>query len=312
MADDPLALADLLADALDLSGTEISNILDAAPLVSRLPWVESSNGTSHKYITHTGNPTVGFRAANSGREFDSSVDVVVTADLKILDFSFAVDKAVADAWRQGGPEALIAREAGRHLRAAMAKLEDEIINSTDSGSNGFVGLAGLSTLNGLSDGMVVNAAGTTASTGSSVWLLNYGEMVGVAGVYKGDGPVVQMGDTVVTDMNATNSHYPVYYTPGTAWFGLQIGGAYSVSRIANLTADSGKGLTDDLIAQAIALHPIGQQPNLIVMNRRSLRQLQDSRTATNATGAPAPFPQDSFGIPILVTDAIGSTEALLT
>jgi len=48
------------------------------------------------------------------------------------------------------------------------------------------------------------------------------------------------------------------------------------------------------------------------MNRRSLKQLQVSRTATNATGAPAPFPQESFGVPIIVTDAILSTEALET
>ena len=49
-----------------------------------------------------------------------------------------------------------------------------------------------------------------------------------------------------------------------------------------------------------------------VMNRRSLRQLQNSRTATNPTGAPAPIPDSAFGVPIIVTDAIVSTEALLT
>jgi hypothetical protein len=53
-------------------------------------------------------------------------------------------------------------------------------------------------------------------------------------------------------------------------------------------------------------------PTILVMNRRSLKQLQESRTATNATGAPAPFPSEAFGVPILVTDAITNTEALLT
>jgi hypothetical protein len=48
------------------------------------------------------------------------------------------------------------------------------------------------------------------------------------------------------------------------------------------------------------------------MNRRSLRQLQQSRTATNSTGAPAPFPTEAFGVPIVVTDALLSTEALET
>lgn len=311
MADTQQTIANLLADAFDLSGAEINNLLDSAPLIARMPWVPSSNGTSHKYVTWTTAPTVGFRAENTGREFSRSADTVVTANLKILDFSFAVDKAVADAWRDGGPEAFIAREARRHIRAAMAALETQLINTTDA-TNGFTGLKTLASIDALADAMVVNAAGTTAATASSVYLLNVGEGVGVAGVYKGDGMPLGMGDTIVQDMNATNSHYPVYYTPGVGWFGFQIGGAYSISRIVNLTEDSGKGLSDAQIAKAIALHPVDQRPNLIVMNRRSLRQLQASRTATTTTGAPAPFPEESFGVPIVVTDAIGNTEALVT
>lgn len=53
-------------------------------------------------------------------------------------------------------------------------------------------------------------------------------------------------------------------------------------------------------------------PNYIVMNRRSAAQLRKSRTATNATGAPAPWPTEIEGIPIIVTDAIGNAEAALT
>jgi hypothetical protein len=39
-------------------------------------------------------------------------------------------------------------------------------------------------------------------------------------------------------------------------------------------------------------------------------QLQMSRTATTPTGAPAPYPQEAFGIPIEETDSILDTEAL--
>jgi hypothetical protein len=46
------------------------------------------------------------------------------------------------------------------------------------------------------------------------------------------------------------------------------------------------------------------------MSRRSLFQLQSSRTATNATGAPAPIPVESHNIPIAVTDSIVDTEKL--
>ncbi|MBA7711875.1 hypothetical protein ES703_120842 [subsurface metagenome] len=46
------------------------------------------------------------------------------------------------------------------------------------------------------------------------------------------------------------------------------------------------------------------------MTARSLGQLQDSRTATNPTGAPAPFPESAFNVPIFDTTAITNTEAL--
>ena len=312
MANDFVAVADMVADAFDLSGTEISNILDATPLLARMPFVPSSNGTTHKYITRSSNPVAGWRAANAGRDFDHSVDTVVTATLGILDWSFAADKAVADAWRQGGPEAFIAREGRFALRDAMVKLEDQVLNNTVS-SNAFAGLAGGSLLDDSDDAMVVNAGGTTADTGSSVWLIRVGDDAGVSGVYQGDGPGLSLGETIVQNYtDSTPSERPIYYTPACSWFGLQFGGTYSVSRIANLTEDSGKGLTDDLIADAYSLHPVDQKPNVIAMSRRSLKQLRSSRTATNATGAPAPFPMEWEGIPLVVTDQIPDTEALLT
>ena len=79
-----------------------------------------------------------------------------------------------------------------------------------------------------------------------------------------------------------------------------------------LTADTGKGLTDLLIADLLSRFPASRPPTELVMNRRSLMQLQKSRTATNATGAPAPIPTESFGVPIIVTDQISSTEALVS
>ena len=116
---------------------------------------------------------------------------------------------------------------------------------------------------------------------------------------------------VIRAAGATTGTYPAYYTPIHAWMCLQIGGAYSVGRICNLTAQAGKTLTDALLAQCLATFPASRPPTHWAMNRRSLFQLQAARTATNSTGAPAPIPTESFGIPIVVTDAIVSTEAIL-
>jgi hypothetical protein len=163
--------------------------------------------------------------------------------------------------------------------------------------------------------MVVNAAGTTADTASSVWAVRLA-VDGVCGVYKGDSAAFQLGDTVtiqsVVNPGTDNKTFPAYYTPGTTWLGLQVGSQYDIGRICNLTADSGKGLTDSLVAQLLDKFPVGFGPTHLLMSRRSLMQLQKSRTATNPTGAPAPFPQESFGYPIIVTDAISDTEELVS
>tara|TARA_R100000808_G_C2104777_1_gene120750 strand:- start:521 stop:898 length:378 start_codon:yes stop_codon:yes gene_type:complete len=125
--------------------------------------------------------------------------------------------------------------------------------------------------------------------------------------------MISVGETsVIKAAGSSTGSFPAYYTGVSAWLGLQVGSAYSIGRICNLTEDSGKGLTDALISQALEKFPSGRGPTHIVMNRRSLGQLQRSRTATSPTGAPAEYPQSVHGVPILTTDAISSTEALIS
>lgn len=311
MADDMFVLADFVGDALDLSPAQVTDLSQAAPFLTALPMVTSSNGTNHKYMKETGAPVVGFRAVNAGRELDSSADTVVSIDLKVLDFSWAVDYALAKAWRKGGAPALIAREGLRHLKAALFQFEKQIFYGTGNDAGGFAGLLDNAQFDALADGMVVDAGGTTASTASSVWLVTANQDACCSVMREGN--PIELGETVVIDMlDGSSKHFPAYYTPASTWCGLQIGGAYDIVRIANLTEDSGKGLTDDLIYTALSKFPGGRVPTHIVMNRRSLAQLRKSRTATNATGTPAPIPREVEGIPILVTEAITSTEAIET
>jgi len=311
MANDYFTVSEFVADALDVAKTRTSDLLLAAPTVARMPRIAPADGgTTHKYNKYTGSPVVGFRSENDGRENDNSEDTVVSVSLKIVDFSFAVDMAVADAWRDGGAEALIAREGARHLQAALAKLEKQVFYGTGTGgdASGFSGFMNSTYLDALADDMVIDAGGTTAATASSVYAIRLG-VDDVAMVTK---DTIDIGETTVQRLAGTTGFYPAYWTPASVWVGLQMGGKYSVGRIANLTADSGKGLTDDLISELLGEFPVDSQPTILVMNRRSLRQLQQSRTATNSTGAPAPFPQEAFGVPIIVTDQLLSTEALET
>jgi hypothetical protein len=134
----------------------------------------------------------------------------------------------------------------------------------------------------------------------------------------GNNGEIVVGETVVQAVypasDSTNTH-AAYYTPVGAYAGFQIGGAYSAARIANVncgTLTATDALTDDDLYGALSLFPSARQPNAIVMNRNALRLLRNSRTAVNATGAPAPRPTEVEGIPIIVTDAITSAEATLS
>lgn len=317
MADTYDTLANLIVlndkNANDLG---VTDLMIRAPFIAVAAATVSSNGTLHKYIKETVAPVVGFRQVNQGRFNSAGTEVEVTATLEILDASFALDKALADGYK-GGPDGLIQRKAKQRLQAALFAFEKQVLNGTIGGdADGFAGLA--DTLTALSNAHVVNAQGTTASTGSSVYGIrtnnegtDFQLVIGNDGQIKIDPSVITQIRTE-DEYGVSTGNYPGYYTAIQGWTGIQYGSLNSVGRIANLTADSGKGLTDKLISDLLATFPANLWPDFLVMSRRSVKQLQQSRTATNATGAPAPFPIESQGVTIVVTDALSDTETLLS
>ncbi|QDT94168.1 major capsid protein [Gimesia algae] len=296
----------------NLADVEITDLLDDAPLLAALAAETASDGDKHKYPKETGAPVVGFRDINAGIEHSVSGDEIVTIDLKVLDASTRTDVAAASIWKKGGPLAYVARKNRRSLKSAFATAEKQIIYGTGNKSDGFVGLADAETLDDLDDPMVVDAGGTTADTASSVYLIRTNDEGTDCTLITGMEGNITIGETSTQEVDdADGKHYHAYVTAILAWLGLQIGSIHSVGRIVNLTEDDGKGLTDDLIYKGLEKFPSSKQPNLIVMNRRSLRQLRESRTATNPSGTPAARPTEVDGIPIICTDSIINTEALL-
>jgi hypothetical protein len=289
--------------ARDLGVTDVFN---AAPVLVKMAATTASNGTTHRYIKEVGAPTVGFRTVNGGLDNNIADDDLVSIDLSILDASYAVDKAMADAYK-GGPEALLARYAKKHLRAALFAFESQIFTSTQT--NGFSGLD--DELDNYGHAMVVDGGSHTGSANTSVWAIRTGDDEQDAMVVLGQEGQIVIGQSVEQRLSTTDSppkHYSGIWTPIQAWVGLQIGGSKSVGRIANLDTGSNK-LTDAKLADLISRFPAGRGPTLIAMSRRSQYQLQSSRTATNSMGTEAPFPQEAFGVPIIVTDAISDTES---
>lgn len=288
----------------DLDIGILSEVLNNAPVLSALA-AKSIAGVTYNYLKETAAPNVGFRSENAGRENSVGSYTKVGVDLKILDASYYLDIAVAEADERGASAAL-ATQAVSHLRAAMFHAEKEIINGAETG--GFGGFA--DQISALSDAMCVNAGGSTADTGSSVYaVVSSPSEVSVVWGQSGE---INVGDTVVQKHDASTGSYPVYYTPISAYCGLQVGTDYSLGAIRNLTEDSSAKLTDDMIADLLSKFPSGVRPSMLVMNRRSLAQLRDSRVASHPTGAPVNFPADSFGVPIVVSDGVISTEALIS
>lgn len=301
MADDYYTSAEIITfNESDLS-FDVSDVLNRAPMIRRLS-AFSVDGTQLKYVKKTADPSVGFRLLNDGVENDVADYTQVTVDLAIADASFNVDIAAAEGYRLG-PAAFLALQMRNHMEAMMFKIEQEVLYGANT--NGFSALG--DELNAVADATVISAGGTSTSR-SSVWAINTG-MNDIQLAWGNQGVIEAKDTSIIRTAGSSSGHFGSYWTPVTGYCGLIYGSAYSAGRICNITDDAGKGLTDDLISQLLETFPAGRGPNMLVMSRRSLGQLQRSRTATNPTGAPAPFPESSFGVPIIVSDAVSDTEA---
>ena len=271
-------------------------------------------GTQYKTLIRTTVPTgSSFRAANAGVTPAKSGYENRLVECFIFNKRWECDKAVADA-SEDGRDAYIANEAGGIMEGGFQDLSSQIYYGIGAGGQaaGFPGFINQYD----ATNRVVDAAGTTDSTCSSVWMPRFGP--GHIQLVLGQNGSLELGDVrteSIVDPNAATKRLTAYVQEILAWVGIQVGSLDSLVRIKKLTADSGKGLTDDLLAAALVKFPAGTGPDMVLMNRRSLGQLQNSRTATNPTGAPAPFPtfvtgMDGREIPIGITDAILSTETL--
>jgi len=298
----------------------VSDLLQDAPLLQVMAAVPASQGgTLHKYLKETLAAGAQFRALQTGILNAASQDTPVEVTCKYLDGTFYRDVAVADAYR-GGRAQYMARETTRSLKALFAALEKQVLQGAALGGDaaGFSGFPEQASVNAPADTMVVNAEGT--STGCrSVWAVR-STVDDVALVAGNDGQIkfdfdpeslVPVFSVVNATPSAVRSYSALMVTLG-AWFAVQYGSAYSLARLANLKAgNSGTVLTDDKIAKLLAKFPASRMPTHLVMSRTSLAELRESRTATNATGAPAPFPVDAFGIPIIVTDHLNDNETAI-
>lgn len=289
-----------------------------SPEVALFPF-RTIRGTSYKTGLRTGLPTTGFRAANEGQTPSKSTFRQALIEAYIFGGQIEVDKAVADA-HEDGAAAMQAIEASGVMQSAVRKIGSQVWYGVSSDSKGFPGLKAatpISTLTASGDSLTVDATGSTADTASSVYAVKFGPQdITLIG---GNNRAWQLDDFTAQQITAANDGKLTAYVAGlTGWIGLQAVHENCVRRIYNLTAQSGKGLTDALLAQLLATFPVGYVPDAIFMSRRSRSQLQAARTVTlqgSGTNRPnqpaiAPIPTEYDGIPIHATDSILNTDAI--
>jgi hypothetical protein len=276
-------------------------------------------GVTVESLVYTGssNTTGSFRKVGGG-----TANITVQSENRsftcyTIEPRIEVDRAAADR-HEGGAQAYIGARSRVILNAEFMALARQMYYGTANNADGFPGL--ISSYNAAS--MTVDATGTTAGAGSSVWALriappNDPDNDGVRWRFGQGGrmafdPVMM---ETITQTGDASKKYKAYTTSFTAYPGVQIQNLLTVARIKNLTAQANKTLNDALLNQLLTLFPEGQGPNLILMNRRSALQLQSSRTPTTTTGASAPWVTSILGmdgeqIPIRLTQAISSTETI--
>jgi hypothetical protein len=313
-----------LIDIARLNGNDdvvglIEDNVKYAPEAMVFPF-RTIRGTSYKTVIRTALPDVAFRSANDGQTPTKSTFRDQLTQCYIFGGLCQMDVAVADADERGA-EHLLAIEASGVMQRALRKLGSQVWYGTSTDSKGFPGLkafttVGASTLAG--DPLTVDATGTTANTASSVYAVRFGDQdVQMIGGNNASFTLDPWTKQVLTAPSGSGQLLQ-YVATLNSWLGLSTQSENSVRRIYNLTAETGKGMTDALATKLLYTFPAGYRPDAIFCSRRSMQQWQTSRSVTlfgNGSNRPnqpitAPYFTDFEGIPIYVTDSILDTDAI--
>ena len=306
-----------LLDLAKLNGSDavvglIEDSIEAAPELKVIP-ARTIKGTTYQTVVRTGLPSVGFRSANQGVAAGKSKFASKIVQAFILSGRIEIDQAILLAGDRS-PEELKAIEGSGVMEAILRAVGTQVFYGTAADGKGFPGLASM-----VDDDMVVDATGSSSATGSSVYAVRFGPKA--VEFVTGNNTVMDLGAWRIESMiDADGKKFPAEVADLTGWIGLQCVSKYAVGRIRDLTADTGKGLTDLLVATLLAKWR-GPGPDALFMNRRSAFQLQTSRTlVANVTTSGkadggltsfAPQPTESNGIPIVITDQLTNTETLV-
>lgn len=303
----------------------------------------------------TGLPTAsGFKNYGEGFTHGSATLAVREFEAKLAGAKVQVEQITAARWdaeHASSGTTYFDLQVMARMASEMRHLERVIFYGTDQDAKGFPGLKQLTPYSnaltltedpGATDYVksVINAGGTTSSNASSVYSVVHGPLdCQLVVCNDGGGELFTMTEPlrqhIAPDSASPDATLEYLVTQIHGHFGVAVSGMnqtpnavvptqYSVRRLANLTEDSGKGVTDAKLEQLVLSHGDGIVPSRLYMNGRSARQWADSRSASTAslflgmsgdaknnTGSLRAARPDNFeGIPVTYTSAIASNEAI--
>lgn len=291
----------------------------------------------YETLTRTAYPNAGFHDMGGGHANSKSGWKNETFECFPFGGRVQVAKHIADNNKRGGAAGLFAAEGSGIAKASMFAIAQQIYGGRVIGSKGFPGLKNFTAfgttftdpLTGKTYSLYINGStGATAGTGSSIYMIKFnragqGQIPDGVTLTFGTGSVFNLEDPIVesvVDPNDSTKMLRVYASDLQGFAGLIIPNQHCVRRIGNLSSDSGKKATWDLMDTAWQSWPQGVKPDVIMMSARSQAQLQaDSTVVVNATagqarqpGQPlkAALPTEYNGVPIIVTDAIPDNDAI--
>jgi hypothetical protein len=299
-----ITLIDAMQPHLILGGV-VTEHQKAVPALGYFPITRLDRGLKYTTQFMVELPTTGFRKLGDG--IAASKGRYEEREFKCYLFGGRAEAEIA-AYQadSGGEGAVKARVVRDTAQSALETLDNQIFYGVVSanGADGFPGLKGFTPFGGA---YTLNATGSTSSTASSVYGVKFGE--DYASLIHGSADPMNLGDWRKQDILGNNSlPIPGEVADLEGWIGMAIKHKASVVRICNLTAQTGKGVTDKLLGDAIDLLPTKMMPDVWFMSKRSRTQLRLSR-ATPENVYPD-MPTESNGIPIQVDDSILDTDAI--
>lgn len=283
----------------------IEENLNLAPEMVLFP-ARTIAGTSYKTLSRVALPSTQFRNVNEGVETTKSSYINKLVECFYLDGKMEIDVAAAQADDQGEDHAKMI-EADGHAQAAILHLGKQVWYGASNDAKGFPGAQAI-----VDSAYTLDAGGTTANTGSSVYGVRIGEKH--ASAIFGRDTVLEIGEWAKQRITRSSKEMDAWINALQGWVGFQWTNKDSVCRLKDATADTNMTVTDAKLAQLLS--QLKWKPDYWFMTRRSLFQLQMSRTPTSNTSGTAgaqpvaAVPTESNNIPIIVTDSLVDNEAL--